>query len=233
MIGLYIAGGYPDIKKFEEVFEFLQTSKAAFIEVGLPFNDPVADGPVIAEAINKVVDNKVNLEEILSVVRNKKKKKCYVMTYANIIYKYGLEKFSKVYGDILDGLIIADLPNRLHSFFYSQGLSIHIIPFVTPESRLQDLVSLKNLKGDFIYFISTRGTTGGSVINLEEIGEKAKYVKKFVPEKKLYLGFGIKNYRDVMVSKEFFDGVIIGTSIVERQKDLQLLKEYIESINIL
>ncbi|MDY6821886.1 MAG: tryptophan synthase subunit alpha [Deferribacterota bacterium] len=87
MIGVYIVGGYPNIEDFKSLFRYLQNSKVDFIEVGLPFNDPVADGPIIAEAIYKTIEKGITVGDILEVIsKEKKSKKTYIMTYSNIIF---------------------------------------------------------------------------------------------------------------------------------------------------
>ena len=108
MKGIYLAGGYPDSATFMECFRAVDSGGFDFIEVGIPFNDPIADGPVIADAIHASLKNGITpdtvMNDILSV-RNSGIKK-YVMTYANIIYSYGIKKFSDRLSGCLDGVII-------------------------------------------------------------------------------------------------------------------------------
>lgn len=229
MKGAYILADYPDKDTFYRELNYLMDSNVDFIEVGIPFNDPVADGPVIAKALDVVAERGYDLREVISNIREIKKKNIYFMTYSNIIYHYGVEQFSKD-RDVIDGFIIADLPNRGHSFFYNLGLTIPIINFVTPESKDEDIVKLKDAEGDFIYFVGIRGTTGGSVdftdkhlINLyTKIKEKVK--------KKVILGFGVKTRRDVEHILSYADGFVIGTEIVKRQDDFEAFKRYVDGV---
>lgn len=227
MKGFYILGGYPDIKTFEKGFTIVQ-KYADFVEVGLAYNDPVADGPVIAKAAAEI-SGETKLEEILDIVKQHKKTKIYVMTYANIFYQFGLKRFSDEYSDIIDGVIVADLPNRLHNFFYDKGFYIPIIPFVTPESRIEDIKLLKNSKADFIYFVGVRGVTGSSVDFLSsELVKKVQLIKE-VTNKKVVFGFGIKTKEDTEKVLSYADGFVIGTEIVKRQNQSEKLKGYVES----
>ncbi|UOD35205.1 tryptophan synthase subunit alpha [Deferribacteraceae bacterium V6Fe1] len=229
MKGFYILGGYPDMKKFEEVFKYL-AEKADFVEVGLAYNDPVADGPVIAEAASKVVKSNIKIDDILKIVEAYKKSKVYIMTYANIFYQYGLMEFSQKYGKLINGVIVADLPNRMHGFFYDNGFDIPIIPFVTPESREEDIEGLKGTKADFIYFVGVRGVTGSNVNFLDdELVEKVKFVKKMT-SKKVVFGFGIKTKNDTEKVMTYADGFVIGTEAVKRQTDTTQFKRFINSI---
>lgn len=229
MKGFYILGGYPDLDRFEEAFKFV-TERADFVEVGLAYNDPVADGPVIAEAVNEVVRRKVDIDDILRLVENHKRSKVYIMTYANILYQYGLKEFSDRYKSVIDGVIVADLPNRMQSFFYDSGFSIPIIPFATPESRIQDIEELKNSKGDFIYFVGVRGVTGSNVNFMDdELVKKVKYVKR-ITNKKVIFGFGIKSKDDTLKVMRYSDGFVIGTEAVKRQKEMSEFRKYITTI---
>lgn len=229
MKGFYIMGGYPDLVKFEEVFKYVG-DRADFVEVGLAYNDPVADGPIIAEAANIVVKAKTKIDDILEIVEKYKKTKIYIMTYANIFYQYGLREFSQKYGKLINGVIVADLPNRMHGFFYDNGFEIPIIPFVTPESREEDIENLKDSKGDFIYFIGVRGVTGSSVNFMDdELVKKVNYVKR-ITNKRVIFGFGIKKKNDTEKVMTYADGFVIGTEAVKRQTDTTQFKRYISSI---
>lgn len=228
MKGVYVVLNYPDKETFLEVINFISNYYGInFIEIGYPFNDPVADGPVIMDAINQVYDKVTfeDLKEILSIIN--KRKKVYVMTYSNIVYSYGLKQFSDDFGFLLDGLIIADLPNRMHDFFYQKGLSIEIIPFLTPTSRQEDILAINNLKGDFVYYVGTKGTTG-VMGDLNFNRNKISEIKKLVDKKVVY-GFGIKTRDDIRDILKFSDGVVVGTEIVKRQKDFEELKSFIKN----
>lgn len=229
MKGFYMLGGYPDLQLFEEGFSYI-TNRADFVEVGLPFNDPVADGPIIAKAAAETLKNRIDIKDILKIVEKYKKSKVYVMTYGNIFYQYGLKRFSKDYKDLIDGVIVADLPNRMHNFFIDNGFEIPIIPFATPESRVDDILPLKNCVADFIYFIGVRGVTGTKANLLDkELIKKVKSVKE-ITSKSVVFGFGIKNRADADNVLLFSDGFVIGTEVVRRQTDMEKLKEYIDTI---
>ena len=229
MKGFYILGGYPDLQIFEKCFSYV-TNRADFVEVGIAYNDPVADGPIIAKAADVVVKNRTNMEDILDIVEKHKKSKLYIMTYSNIFYQYGLKEFSSKYNSLIDGVIVADLPNRHHEFFYDKGFEIPIIPFVTPESRQEDIEKLKDNKADFIYFVGVRGVTGSSVNFLsDELIDKVNVVKK-ITGKKVVFGFGIKTKEDVKKVLTYSDGFVIGTQAVKRQDDINEFQRYIDSI---
>ena len=91
MIGLYLVGGYPDLATFKRTYKFLQSLDIDFLEVGIPFNDPVADGPIIAKAAYSVVEGGLDYKDIMDVICSEKTKPTYIMTYANILYRTDLK----------------------------------------------------------------------------------------------------------------------------------------------
>jgi tryptophan synthase alpha chain len=230
LIGLYLVGGYPNLATFKRTYKYLQSLDIDFLEVGIPFNDPVADGPIIAKAAYKVIESGINYREILDVVCSEKTKPTYIMTYANILYKAGLKEFSFQNKVALNGVIVADLPNRMHKFFYEGDFDLDIIPFATPVSRLEDFERIKDLRGNFIYFISTTGVTGSQMKGFEPLKEKVEALREIVGNKKICVGFGIKEKGDIVEAKKLFDGAIIGTEIVKRQDNIIFLEKYLKEI---
>lgn len=229
MRGFYIVGGYPDREQFKKCLNAVAAAGFEFIEVGIPFSEPVADGSVIASAIHEAVMNGVDIEAIMSDVREMKQKypaiKATVMTYANIIHGYGEKKFSDDFGDILSGVIIPDLPTRMHSWMTDKGLSIPIIPFVTPVSRDEDIVAVKDTKAPFVYYISIMGVTGSD--KKGAVNNKADIAKKLTG-KPVVTGFGIRTKEDAERALNATGGFVIGTEVVKRQKDFSEFCKYIE-----
>ena len=236
MKGIYLVGGYPDLESFKDILRDVVKTNIDFIEIGIPFSDPVADGPVIAKAIEDVVAQNIKMDDILSILIDEyeifenNNVIPFVMTYSNIIYDYGLEKFSNKYKKLIKGLIIPDIPNNMHGYFYERGLDIGLIPFITPESRKDDLKYLQYSKGNFIYYIGVRGITGSkSNIDYELLAENLKEVKKFT-NKNIVLGFGIKTRENVNKVLEFADGFVIGTAVVKLQENKNELLAYLKDI---
>lgn len=232
MKGIYLVGGYPENNKFAECVEVVEQSGFDFIEVGIPFNDPIADGPIIAGALNDSLINGATvdglIDKIIELKRIKLKK--YIMTYSNIIYSYGIKKFSNRLREYLDGIIVADLPNRMSNLFYENGFEIPIVPFATLETRDSDIKKIKNSKSEFIYFIGLRGITGSKAdFTSPEIISKITLLKKHT-EKKIIIGFGIKTYEDVKHALNIGDGFVVGTEAVKRQNDSKALHKYLDSL---
>lgn len=229
MKGIYMMGGYPDMETFCDEFVYSQDCSLDFVEIGLPFNDPVADGPVISEAGEKVIAAGVKTEDILHCVRQHKKTKIYAMTYSNIIYNYPLRAFNEHFKDVLNGVIIADLPNKYHYFFKEKGFEIPIIPFATLDSNVEEL---KNVicGQDFVYFVGLKGVTG-SKANFGDMSavEKITEIKQQTGSKVVF-GFGIKTARDAEKVLKFADGFVVGTEVVKRQPNPAEFKKYVAEL---
>jgi tryptophan synthase alpha chain len=175
------------------------------------------------------VANGVDIAEIMSDVREMKQKypaiKAIVMTYANIFTGYGEKAFSEDFGDILDGVIIPDVPFRMQSWLKERGLTIPIVPFVTPVSREADIELLKCAEAPFVYYISVVGITGtdkksGGADNGIKAGE--------VSGCPVITGFGIRTPEDAKSALSSTGGFVIGTEAVKRQDDPKEFIEYID-----
>ena len=229
MKGIYMMIGYPDIETFKDEFIFSQNSGLDFVEIGLPFNDPVADGPVISEAGEKVLKNGINTEELMEFIRRNKKTKIYIMTYSNIIYRFGAENFSKKYKDTLDGVIVADLPNEYHYFFKEKGFEIPTIPFAATDTDVGKLTHYLNGQ-DFIYFVGLKGVTGSKAdLNNQVNIEKIKEIKEATGYNVIF-GFGIKTPDDASAVMKFADGFVVGTEVVKRQTEPEEFKKFVKSL---
>jgi tryptophan synthase alpha chain len=232
MKGIYLTGGYPDRRTFLECCKAVASSGFNFIEVGIPFNDPIADGPVIAGAIHESISGGATpgavMDDIASIKDLKLKK--FVMTYANVIYSYGIKKFSDRMAPFLDGIIIPDLPNRMTGLFYDSGFTIPIVPFATLESRESDIDMMNASPSEIIYFIGVRGITGAqSDFTAPELIDRIGMLRRRTG-KKIIIGFGIKTGADAMQARTIGDGFVVGTEAVRRQKDPAALREYLESL---
>ncbi|OHD67767.1 MAG: tryptophan synthase subunit alpha [Spirochaetes bacterium RBG_16_49_21] len=232
MRGIYLVGGYPDRETFNECVHSVIESGFDFLEIGIPFNDPIADGPVIARAIHEALENGAAPDQVMDdilLLKNTEIKK-YVMTYANVVYSYGIKKFSGKMADYLDGVIIPDLPNRMSRLFYDNGFDIPVVPFATLETRLSDIDMINRSKSEIIYFVGVRGITGASG-NLEssELLEKIRMLKDNT-DKKVIIGFGIKTRDDAVRALRIGDGFVVGTEAVKRQKKPDELKSYLNSL---
>ena len=232
MKGIYIAAGHPTRKAAIDAARSVAHAGFDFLEIGIPYNDPVADGPVIASALDAAVKNGITPSDVFDDIDSLSDIgiPVYIMTYGNIILKAGPEKITgRLHGKV-SGLIIADLPNRMGSFLTERGLGIPIVPFVTPETREKDLEIMAGSSADFIYLVGLRGVTGsqadfGSPVLLRQI----EMIRK-VTDKKIVLGFGIRNRDDARQALSIADGFVAGTGAVKKQGNREELEKFLEEL---
>ena len=219
--GLYLVGNYPDPDTFvRAAVNGLQYFD--FLEIGIPFSDPVADGPVITDAIEAMVAKGLRLDELLESVSRIRsevspEKKLYFMTYANMVYRRGIDGFGQMCRDNgVQGVIVPDIP-RLESAAFREGFGSHgveFIQFATPENREAQISEIAGDAEGFLYFVSIRGTTGSSLTLDRDTKDKISLAKQgsSVP---VVLGFGIRDVPTARLALESADGFIIGTKVLE------------------
>lgn len=217
----YFTAGFPDFETSEKII--LKSVKAGIdiLEIGVPFSDPIADGPTIQYTSNVALKKGMNIEKVFSLCKriNKKVDVPYLlMTYYNPVYKYGIKKFSEKAKECgISGLIIPDLP-----FEESEEIKKHLekkdillINFLTPFTPFErGKKILKSSKG-FIYFITMAGVTGTKKhfnFNTFRIIENYKKVKD-IP---FAAGFGISDVSQIRSIKKYVDGVIIGSYFLKK-----------------
>lgn len=233
MKGIYLLADYPERETFLNCVQVVKECGFDFIEVGIPYSDPVADGEIIRVAMEDVLKKGFSVKEFLKngfpLVESKAVfTKIYIMTYANVLYKLGVEVFNSL--EKLQGLIIADLPNKMHSFFKERGLNKPLIPFVTPESGDRHLSYLSNCKRGFVYFIGVRGITG------TKVEYSSSYLTRHIEKIKAFsslpvvVGFGIRNRNTATVTLQSGGGYVVGTEAVKRQSDPEKLKDFLLSL---
>ncbi len=222
-LGIYLVADYPSKNGFLDGVRACEDLGVDFLEVGFPFSDPVADGDVIERAAQASLKRYTadDLFEGLRQARAIFSRRLYIMTYTNIVYHNGAGSFISRTGPF-DGLILADLPLREMPSFEERmkGTHMNLIRFATPESRPGDITSAVKGAKDFVYFVSKRGTTGGTFCLDDETRKKIGLVRGKGID--VYLGFGIRNRKDVASAYEAADGAIIGSeavSILEQGPD--------------
>jgi tryptophan synthase alpha chain len=228
-LGIYLLANYPSRETFIEAVKICDSKKIDFLEIGFPFSDPIADGDTLEKACYETLQ-RYDFHDTISSFREVKKifkGKIYIMTYTNIVYSPGIDNFAERVGAV-SGIILADLPLREAGPFEKvfRKYSINVINFLTPESRNEDIDNTVKVARDFIYFVSKRGTTGGEFALDEETQEKIARVK--VKGGKVFLGFGIKDRKDIELAFQHADGAIIGTKAMsELERGIDNFSRYI------
>ena len=217
----YITAGDPSIDCSLDIMNTLVDSGTDIIELGVPFSDPMADGPTIQLSSNRAINEGINLDQIFKLVSNAKntndKIPIILMGYYNIILHYGVKRFvNKCLLNGVNGLIIVDLQPEedIELIKELKKNNIDLIRLITPttdEDRLK--VILKNASG-FLYFVSVMGTTGQKSAKIEDITKYINFIKQH-SNLPVVPGFGIKDALDVNNICKVADGAVVGSSIIK------------------
>jgi len=238
----YIMAGDPDLEVTEHLIEAIEKAGADILELGVPFSDPIADGPTIQRSTDRALRSDTTLKRVIGLVKKVRhrgiKIPLIIMTYFNIIFQYGLEQF--VHDAInagVDGLIVPDLPPEeagdLLKFANQAGLDI--IFLLAPTSTEERIKLVTQVSRGFIYFVSMTGITGSTLRGLKEIREKVPLIKQYT-NLPVVVGFGISNKREARNVARLADGVVIGSAIIRiievagRQKIPQKVAQFIRGI---
>jgi tryptophan synthase alpha chain len=216
----YVPFGFPSLAATKDICLTLQRSGVDIIELGLPFSDPLADGPIIQKATTKALANGANLDVFFKTVKDiipKLEIPVVAMTYYNPILQYGLAKFLKNLNNIgIDAVIVVDLPleEGLSLINQAKRFSINIISFITPVTNYRRAKKIVAVSSGFIYYVSLTGITGPNKIKTSEVGRHVRSIKKMT-KTPVCVGFGIHTRQQVLSMQSCSDGAIVGSSIVE------------------
>lgn len=224
---IYITAGAPDFQTTIEAVKAAEKSGADVIEIGIPFSDPIADGPVIQNASVIALKNGATMKKVLQLIKDLREVTqipLVGMGYINNILTYGVEKFIddfKAAG--LDGMIIPDLPHEESEDMRAvcKKAEFHLVEFVTPNTIVSRIKETCKSADGFIYCVSVNGVTGVREIDYSVINDIAKMVRQEtnVP---LAVGFGIGSPEAALAASEVADAVIVGSAVVKRivEKDI-------------
>ncbi len=224
---IYIMAGAPDMETTFEAVKAAEKSGADIIELGLPFSDPLADGPVIQEAGIKAIKGGATLSSILDLIvriRSFSDIPLVGMGYINNILKYGKEKFVKDFKEAgLDGAIIPDVPHEESADLRKicENENFNFIEFVTPDTTDERIKEICSSAKGFIYAVSVNGVTGVREIDYSVIGNVARRVKSETSTP-LAVGFGIGSPSAAVSAAKNADAVIVGSAVVRRLLDGKL-----------
>ena len=234
--GVFLTAGYPSLEYSKDIFKKILDAKVDFIEIGLPFSDPMADGPLIQHSSQIAIEQNTSVEECFKLVKEIRKINndipIILMGYYNPIHYYGNLKFiKKAVLSGIDGLIIVDLPMEEDEEFYNLSCknNLPLIRLVTPttdEERLKKI--LKNAQG-FVYYVSVTGITGTKSASVNDVKNKIKVIKK-ITNLPVIAGFGIKNSVDAKKMSSISDGIVIGSSLVNKIEEVYKKKKGLNEI---
>jgi tryptophan synthase alpha chain len=222
----YIAAGDPEPWMTVPLMHALVKNGADILELGVPFSDPMADGPVIQRAAERALKHKISLTNVLAMVREFRDKDkttpVVLMGYLNPIEVRGYARFAKDAAAAgVDGVLTVDLPPEEADLFQpamkSQGLDT--IFLLAPTSPVERIKLIAKAASGFIYYVSLRGVTGAANLDVREVAAKLKEIRAHT-KLPLGVGFGIGSPEAAAQVAEFADAVIVGSAVVRRMEEM-------------
>ena len=239
LLSIYFTAGFPQLEDTVPILEQLQEAGVDMIELGLPFSDPLADGPTIQESSTHALRNGMTTDKLfiqLEGIRDRIHVPLIIMGYFNPMMQYGVERFCKRCQEVgIDGLIIPDLPVEVYheqyqSLFHQYGLlNMFLITPQTPDERIR---YIDQLSEGFIYLVSSAATTGTQVSFGDTQQHYFERIADMKLQSKLLVGFGISNGETYKAAVANSQGAIIGSAFIKHLEanGKQSVREFVETI---
>ena len=248
ILNVYCTAGFPHLDDTLKVLHSLQDNGADMVEIGMPYSDPLADGPVIQHSSMIALQNGMTIEKLFEQLKNCRNTitpsgdrgfhlPLILMGYLNPVMQFGIEKFCRLAKEVgVDGIILPDLPlyefeNEYKKYFQQNDL--HFIFLITPETSEERIRKIDALSKGFIYAVSSSSTTG----NNKEIDEQEGYflkLQKMNLKNPVLVGFGIKDKNTFQAACKYTSGAIIGSAYIkalENSTDIEsATKQFLDSI---
>lgn len=215
----FVTSGDPDLETTEEIVYAMDRAGCSLVELGIPFSDPTAEGPVIQAANLRALSNGVTTDKIFAMVKKIRQKSdipMVFMTYANVVYSYGIEKFcQKMVETQMSGMILPDVPYEEKAEFdvVCKKYAVDLISMIAPTSHQRIQMIAKEASG-FIYCVSSLGVTGVRSTITTDIGAMVDLVRQ-VSDAPVAVGFGISTPEQAKKMANQSDGAIVGSAIVK------------------
>ncbi|HHH52517.1 MAG TPA: tryptophan synthase subunit alpha [Bacteroidetes bacterium] len=243
VLSIYITAGYPELDSMPSLVGVLDKTGVDFFELGMPYSDPLADGPVIQNSSAAALKTGMNLENYFEQVKEARKnteKPLLFMGYYNQIFKFGIKDFlNKCNESGIDGLIIPDLPPDIYSNKYNmefEKFDLGMIFLITPTTSDERIKYIDELSNGFIYAVSTSSTTGKEGQFSDQQIEYFKRIRKLRLGNPVVVGFGISNKEKYQLVNEYLAGAIIGSaflkSISDKESYLKDAVEFVKKIKV-
>ena len=218
----FLTVGDPNLQTSEKIIKGLPKAGADIIEIGMPFSDPMADGPVIQRSYRRALKNGNYIPKMFQLIKNFRKQDnttpIILMGYYNPIYQIGLKNFfMQAYNYGVDGVLIVDLPPEEDRdvLRYSQGKKkINIIKLTTPTTDKKRITNIAKSASGFVYYVSITGISGSKIDNFSNIEKAYKKLKKNI-NLPFVVGFGINTPSKARSIAKYADGVVVGSALIK------------------
>ena len=220
VLNVYCTAGYPTLDSTLPIIAALEKNGADLVEIGMPYSDPLADGPVIQESGAKAIENGMSIEVLLEQLKSLRATSnipVVLMGYMNSVLQFGFEKFCAAAAVVgVDGLILPDMPAYEFETKYGAILKKHHLDFiflVTPETPTERIQYLDSLSSGFLYAVSASATTG-SALNFDAVDAYLQKLKQLQLNNPILVGFGVKDAASFELASKHTAGAIIGSAYI-------------------
>ncbi|MBW2960898.1 tryptophan synthase subunit alpha [Mesonia aestuariivivens] len=241
LLSIYFTAGYPELNDTKTILEKLETSGVDLVEIGLPFSDPLADGPTIQASSTKALQNGMTTEKLfeqLKDIRESVSIPLIIMGYFNPMLQYGIEKFCEKCATIgIDGLIIPDLPLEVYTKEYQKTFlqyGLQNIFLITPQTAEERIRQIDNASEGFIYMVSSASITGAKNSFGDAQQTYFERIKNMKLQHQQIVGFGISNQETFQKATQFTKGAIIGSAFIKHltENGTQHIDSFIKQIRM-
>ncbi len=221
ILNIYCTAGYPNLQSTTSVIEALQASGVDIVEVGMPYSDPIADGPVIQQSNMIAIENGMTISillEQLHSIKNTCTIPIVLMGYLNPVLQYGIEKFCTDAANAgVAGIIIPDLPMYEYETMYAPYFTKNLLSFIfliTPETSLERIKKADAVTTGFLYAVSSNSTTGSS-LNENSQQQYFEKISNLSLKNNTLIGFGINSHSTFTNACKYAAGAIIGSAFIQ------------------
>lgn len=226
IMSVYFSAGFPRLEDTVPVIKALEKHGVDLVEIGMPFSDPLADGPVIQQSNHIALQNGMSLNILFNQLENIRKEvsiPLILMGYLNPVMQYGMKPFLEKCSQIgIDGIILPDLPYSEYVDEHKplfEKFNIHKIFLITPQTSDERLKSIDEISKGFIYVVSSASTTGVKENIIQSQEEYFGRINSFGLKNPRLIGFGISNYQTYSTACKYANGVIIGSAFIKALSD--------------
>ncbi len=223
ILNIYITAGYPEKDDTVSIVKSLEKAGVDMIEIGMPYSDPLADGPVIQHSSNQALENGIHLDtifyQIQEIRKNLEALPIIIMGYFNQLMQYGVERFlEKAAASGVDGLIIPDLPVDIYNEKYrrkTEELELDMIFLITPQTSDDRIHQIDEATRGFLYVVSSSSTTGNTASLKKKQESYFKRIAQMQLRNPFLVGFGISDKTSFDLACRYASGAIIGSAFIK------------------
>lgn len=240
ILSIYFTAGYPNLNSTLDIAEAIEKAGVDFMEIGFPYSDPLADGPVIQNSSQKSLQNGMNLNMLFEQLKDLRKRvsiPVLLMGYVNPVLQYGVKNFCNSCAEVgVDGVIVPDLPMDEYENLYKDNFldnKLSNIFLVTPQTSAERIKKIDALSNGFIYLLSSSSTTGKNLTVSDESEAYFSRIAEMQLNNPTMIGFGISDTKSFAKAAEYTRGAIVGSAFVkflDTENAMERIPEFIRSI---